>query len=269
MQALGEDRADFEHLRQALAEAMGPRDYLEAAWVEDIALLRWRLLRLQRAESGILALKKRRLQIGRLRKTVPHVDPEGTPDRAVVGVRGFTGMADSASKFRHVLNTLGTVRDMIQDGNYDKDTLTAFTGLYGKMPGYEEVKLKIRFEEMLKERANGKLGLVELSKNKLLAELDKEIANYEQLRALYEEEHLEESPLRQDAELLPPREELDDVIRYEAHLESQIERKLRQFYARRREPVVRKAAEALTATVQIASAAELVAETAPSVAEGH
>ena len=38
-----------------------------------------------------------------------------------------------------------------------------------------------------------------------------------------------------DAEFLLPSQELDAVIRYETHLEDQIERKLRQFYARRRE----------------------------------
>ena len=36
-------------------------------------------------------------------------------------------------------------------------------------------------------------------------------------------------------------QELDELIRYETHLEDQIERKLRQFYARRREPVLRRA----------------------------
>jgi hypothetical protein len=38
-----------------------------------------------------------------------------------------------------------------------------------------------------------------------------------------------------------PTEELDGLIRYETHLEDQIERKLRQFYARRREPVLHRA----------------------------
>jgi hypothetical protein len=263
MQALGEDYADFEQLRQALSEAMGPRDYLEAAWVEDIALLRWRLLRLQRAESGILALKKRKLEIERVRKALPHVDPDDTQGRALVRLRGLTGMADSAAKFRDVLEMLRMVREMIQAGNYDKHILNCFTGLYGETPGFQQSQFRICFEELLKERAEKKLGLVEGSQNKLLADLDKEIANYDQLRALYAEEHLEESPLRQDAAMLPPREELDDVIRYEAHLENQIERKLRQFYARRREPMLRRAAEALTAAAQEPSTGESVGETAP------
>ena len=38
--------------------------------------------------------------------------------------------------------------------------------------------------------------------------------------------------------LLLPSQELGEIIRYETHLEDQVERKLRQFYARRREPVL-------------------------------
>jgi hypothetical protein len=75
-------------------------------------------------------------------------------------------------------------------------------------------------------------------KRAILDELDKEISDYEQLEALYVAEHLAEDPLQQDAELLLPGPQLDEVIRYETHLEDQIERKLRQFYARRREPVL-------------------------------
>ena len=58
MEALGEHLADFEQVHEALAEAMEPRDGWEAAWVQDIAILRWRLERLLRAEVGILAVRK-------------------------------------------------------------------------------------------------------------------------------------------------------------------------------------------------------------------
>jgi hypothetical protein len=70
------------------------------------------------------------------------------------------------------------------------------------------------------------------------------------LQALYAEEHLEANPLREDAELLPPAKELKALIRYEAHLERQIERKLRQFYARRREAPRAEEAPALGAPQQ-------------------
>ena len=61
LKALGERRGDFENLHRGLTEAMQPRDGWEAAWVQDIAMLRWRLERLQRAEMGRLAVHKRKL----------------------------------------------------------------------------------------------------------------------------------------------------------------------------------------------------------------
>jgi hypothetical protein len=71
MKALGERPADFEQMHQALAEALEPRDGWEAAWVQDIAILRWRLEHLQRAEVGILAVRKRRLAGERQRESMP------------------------------------------------------------------------------------------------------------------------------------------------------------------------------------------------------
>ena len=50
-------------------------------------------------------------------------------------------------------------------------------------------------------------------------------------------------PVPQDADLLLPREEMDGIIRYESHLEDKLERKMRQFYARRREPVAQPASD--------------------------
>jgi hypothetical protein len=88
---------------------------------------------------------------------------------------------------------------------------------------------------------------VELDREALQAEADKQISKYEQLLELYRAEHLEENAPRQDAELLLKTGEMNKVIRYETHLEDQIERKLRQFYARRREPNLSEA-EALPAT---------------------
>jgi len=54
MEVLGERPEDFEQVHKALVEAMEPRDGWESAWVQDIAILRWRLERLQRAEVAAL-----------------------------------------------------------------------------------------------------------------------------------------------------------------------------------------------------------------------
>src|SRR5271157_5465239 len=71
MEALGERPGDFEAMHKALAGALEPRDGWEAAWVQDLAILRWRLERLQRAEVGILAVRKQKLAAERKRQSLP------------------------------------------------------------------------------------------------------------------------------------------------------------------------------------------------------
>jgi hypothetical protein len=68
-------------------------------------------------------------------------------------------------------------------------------------------------------------------------------------------------PPSEGEKTLLPSQELDEVIRYETHLEDQIERKLRQFYARRREAVLRPT-EALPTAAEETVAVELVCQAA-------
>jgi len=241
MEALGESPKDFEQMHKALAAAMEPRDGWETAWVQDIAILRWRLERLQRAEAAVAALRRRRLQ-NRRRRAASH--PTGSAALALnnlAGLCGFTGIPDSMMKFQQVIATLAQLRNILRVEMFDEDVSMYFSLLYGKALGPHAAVLKARFESVAKNYAEGHPEAAFEKRKSLIADLDKEIEDYEQLQALYTAEHLEADPIQEDAELLLPSQELDQIIRYETHLESQIERKLRQFYARRREPMLRRA----------------------------
>ena len=111
MEALGESRTDFEQMHQALVEAMEPRDGWEAAWVQDIATLRWRLERLQRAEAGVLAVRKRKLAGERKRESMPASGLVDLGQRAQIAVVGFTGLPDSPWKFQQVIESLRQLRE--------------------------------------------------------------------------------------------------------------------------------------------------------------
>jgi len=261
MEAIGESPGDFEQVHKVLVEAMEPRDGWEAAWVQDIAILRWRLERLQRAEVGVLAARRRRLQSQRRREASPPTGAAGLELKNLVGLLGFTGLPDSAMKFQQVMEFFNQLRDVVRAEMFDQDVTPYFTLLYGKTSGPQAVMLKARFETLAKSYKEGRSQAVEAERQSLLADLSKEISSYEQLQALYAAEHLEDDPVREDADLLLPSQELDEVIRYETHLEDQIERKLRQFYARRREPVLRRA-ETLPAASEEPAAGELACQTA-------
>jgi hypothetical protein len=261
MKALGERRADFEQMHKALADALEPRDGWEDAWVQDLAILRWRLERLQRAEVGILAVRKQKLAGERQRESMPASGAADLGQRCQISLMGFTGLHDSPWKFQQVLQFLHQLRDLVRAGEFEIDGMVYFDVLYGKKPGAVGATLRGRFEGLCQRHAEKKVPEGDHEQRALTAGVDQEIGNYEQKQALYAAEHRQDDPIRGDADLLLPGEELDAVIRYETHLEDQIERKLRQFYARRREPVLRRA-ETLSAASEEPEALEVACQAA-------
>ncbi len=261
IEALGERPGDFERTHKALIAAMEPRDGWEDAWVQDIAILRLRLERLQRAEVGALAVQKRERAGDRKREGMPASGIVDLRQTQQIQMMGFTGLPDSPWKFQQVIETLEGLRDLVRMGMYEKDNIIYFDLLYGKKPGFQGATLRGPFEVLSKRQAEGEVPEGDRGQVALTASVDREIENYKQRQALYFAEHPEHDPVRDDADLLLPSQEMGDVIRYETHLEDQIERKLRQFYARRREPVLHQM-EPLPAPIEETEAAELACQTA-------
>ncbi len=143
-------------MHKALAAAMEPRDGWEAAWVQDIAILRWRLERLQRAEVGVLAVRKRKLAGERQRASMPASGAADLGQRAQISLVGFTGLPDSPWKFQQVIEFLHQLRDLVRGGMFEKDGVVYFDVLYGKKPGARAALLRGRFEGLAKRHAGGK-----------------------------------------------------------------------------------------------------------------
>jgi hypothetical protein len=240
MSALGERTAELDQMHRALAAAMEPRDAWEAAWVQDIAILRWRISRLQRAEVGVLAVRKRKLSGDRKRKALP---PSGSAEvglREQVSMLGFCSLPDSAWKFQRVIELLEGARDLGRGRMFEPEGMIYFDLLYGKSPGTAGAMLRGRFEALSKRQAENGVPDRDEQQIALIAAVNQEIDHYQARQALLEAEHRDDDPIRLDADLLLAGPELDEIIRYETHLEDQIERKLRQFYARRREPAIQR-----------------------------
>jgi len=230
---------ELENIRKILAAALQPRDVWEDVWVQDIAILRWRLARLHRAEVGRLAVRKRcRLAERRLAAA----EPKGSTGLQQLGLMrhvGFTGIADSATKFQHTLETLKNLRDLVASQAFNEEAEDCFLILYGTGQGPHGAMLKAKFDAVAEAHKGGETERAQKGRDGLLNALEAEIASYEQLQAAYATLYLDADPLQDEAELILRGDELNEIIRYETHLEAQLERKLRQFYARRREPVWR------------------------------
>jgi hypothetical protein len=132
-----------------------------------------------------------------------------------------------------------------------------FDILFGKTPGVQGAALRSQFEALAKLWAEGKFRQGCHPQVALAEKLDAEISHFEQLQALYAAEHAENDPAQADADLLLPQAEMDALIRLETHLEDQMERKLRQFYARRRESA-RRPSDSAPETVEEPEAGELL-----------
>jgi hypothetical protein len=126
LSVLRERPTEFERMRQALSEAMAPRDAWEVAWVQDIAILRWRLARLQRAEVGVLAVRKQQLAGERKRKNLPASGLDDLNLRQQIPVVGFTGLPDSPWKFQQVLEFLHQLWDLVRFGDFEKENVGYF-----------------------------------------------------------------------------------------------------------------------------------------------
>ncbi len=56
----GEDRAQYEVMRDKISAALGPLDFLEEIWVNEIVNLVWETLRLRRLQAAFLHIAARR-----------------------------------------------------------------------------------------------------------------------------------------------------------------------------------------------------------------
>lgn len=237
LEALDEDPADFEATQQSLDQAMSPRDGWERAWVQDLAVLRWRLERLHRAESALAALQRRRRDRERSTNAAASLGGPGAELMPLIGLVGFCGIPDSVLKFEQVLEQLRSLRELVEARQFGKDTESVLTLLYGKSVGVKRATLQSQLMILGRAYQEGRFADVDQGARELAAKLDDEIEGYEHLQALYAAEKLEADAVQRDAELLLESEEMERVIRYETHLEAHIDRKLRQFYARRRESI--------------------------------
>ncbi len=235
MEALGERPEDFHATAAVMAQAMQPRDPWEEMWVHDMAVLRWRIDHLRRAEAATVAVRQRNLRDARRRAALPPARTAALKLRSDIGFYGLTGLPDSRLKFQRLLEVLNQLRSIVAFDDFAADVKMVLAVLYGQASPPHATLIESQFTQIVRHFTEGDTaGGVEL-KQSLLAELDHEIGMYKELQATFEAEHVEADPVREQAELLPPTAELGDIIRYENHLEFQLERKLSQFYARRRE----------------------------------
>ena len=234
MQALGEDPADFAKLLESLRQAFDPQDGVEEVLVAGIAQLYWRLFRLHRGEAGFLASRRRSLQADREWRAHiarrAHVD---TFKDCASAVKGLVNSPDCPAKFAHILDTLNTVRELHLLKGFRQDDSRTFQVIFGVDASCLGINLVSAYETCRLDFEKQPQDTQEYRSEYFLKALDEEVRYFEKEFQLYLQREVQVPGEMSDAQLLPPTEDLDRIIRYEVHLERLIEHKRQQLYERR------------------------------------
>jgi hypothetical protein len=236
MQALGEDPAEFAKHLGDLRQAFNPQDGAERVLVAGIAQLYWRLFRLQRGEAGFLASRRRSLQAEReWRSHLARRAHVNTFEDCATAVKGLMNSPDCPAKFLHILKTLDTVRELHLRNGFGRDDSRTFEVIFGGDASCMGIDLVGAYETCRGDFDKQSPATQEYRRQYYLKALDEEISYFEKEFQLYLHREVQVPGEMSDAQLLPPTEDLDRIIRYETHLERLIELKTQQLYERRRE----------------------------------
>jgi len=236
MKELGENPADFDKLRSFLQGALAPRDEFEQMLVEDMAELRWRRGRLLRAEAGIVASQKRGFELDHEWNLASGGKGAGARlEDEMIGKVGLIGQDDCHLKYYEILGELKALRALVQREGFVASAVAFLDAVYGKTPGLNGFLLRVYFAKYQKEQEAGDGALQERNRGLFVKRLDPEIESFERLAQLNQERDERLTEPMKDAQLLPGQQDLEKIMRYEAALERQFERKLQQLVSWRRE----------------------------------
>lgn len=237
MKELGEDPAEFEKLRQSLHDSLRPRDGFEEMTVDEIAVNRFRSARLHKAEAGILAVERRQRKA---RHALPALQQsQASSDNITIESFGLASALDSEEKYRQVLDLLLYVQARVEEEGFTNVGFEPLKTVYGDSPGVAGSGLLSRYKAELESQKSGadtRDGYEkDAERRRYLQALGREIETFElRLAAM----HLARTtPLPEpylDSLLLPPQEELDKIMRYEAHLDRQFQGLLQRLVSWRR-----------------------------------
>ena len=232
---LGEDPADYQAMLDSLREAFQPKDGFEEMLIEDMAVCRWRLNRLLRAETGIQVWDKQRFEFDRKRKDAVNGESDYREGQMkLFSSYGYSGLQDSRYKFSTILSLLRNLKDSAQETEVDEKDKNVLEVVYGKIPSMAGLSLLSALNSWIKETKSKKQIPGGFHRAAFLQEISMGIRSFENLAKLHEEKEEQLSDCRSNALLLPDPENMDRILRYEAALERQFERKVQLLVSLRR-----------------------------------
>ena len=223
MLATGEDPKELQQILTGLTESFHPFTPAQQMLVEDLAMLRWEKRRNQRAQAAAISFELEQLDINteELRKQRDREESGLSFDRAAVAEKGLINMPDCPGKFRQIRDKLKVLLEQVNRKEFEVDVSNILLLLYGNQPSLRGNLLCTYFDRFLTQPPD------EVQHEQLRLAVIDELIEWGQKYATFMRRYIEVSPARRDLCFAPTEARWKLILRQEAGIDRQIERKTR------------------------------------------
>jgi len=228
----GESRAEYGSLLNGLREDLQPRGTLEAALVENLAVLLWRKRRLLRAETAEILSAT---EFKTLDSVLAQVREAWDYSRAGETSGGMLRHNSNPFVIHEAIKELTRFRDRLEESGFPKgSTPWVLRKLYG-LDHDGKVPMGIMHAYLTRQICATDIPEVtkipdapDKLKNEMVAMFDEEINRLKSLELSLLDVDKQRGKYQTIAALVPPQDVLERLVRYEAHLTRESERTLNQ-----------------------------------------
>jgi len=223
MLAAGEDPKEYQAVLDGLTQSFHPFTPAQQMLVEDLAMLRWEKRRNQRAQAAAITYEIEQLDISteELRKQQDREESGLSFDRAAVAEKGLINMPDCPAKFRQIRDSLKLLLEQVERKQFTVDPSPTLILLYGNQPSLRGNFLCTCFGRFLTQKPK------EAEYEQLRMAVIDELIEWTQKYATFMRRYMEVTPARRGLCFAPTEAKWGLILRQEANLDRQIERKTR------------------------------------------
>ncbi|HXJ95150.1 MAG TPA: hypothetical protein VMT20_20100 [Terriglobia bacterium] len=241
---LGEDVGDLQEIRRNLRTCFRPRDRFELLLLDEMVENRWRRRRTVRAESSLLATQHLQFELEYGRRLAGEGrSPEATGQARAAAASGLAALPDSSAKFNLILQCLRAAQEAVAQEGFGEEGLRRLETVYGQDPGLAGAILLASYRQR-RETATGRVDDAAgdtsrastgssapsaSSRQSFLDALAAEIACFEKLQELHETTAVSLAAASAGAQNALSQTDAQRFTRYEAFLDRQFDRLVKQF----------------------------------------
>lgn len=228
---LGETSRELHGIREELEACFRPADRFEVLLVDQMVDNRWRRRRLLRAESSVLAAQSIQFELDYgLKLASEGRSPESTGEARLAAASGLVALPDSPAKFNLILQFLKATQEAVRQEGFGEEGLKRLETVYGPDPGLAGAVLLSNYRQRREvgvdrpEDAEADTA----SRQGFLDMLAAEIACFEKIRELRETAAASLAETHAFAQHALSPGDTQRFTRYEAFLDRQFERLVKQ-----------------------------------------